>query len=335
MKRTISTAILFVTANLSTPLRAQVLDNGAGDYTLETFPSLPNSFTIGTSYSTGSAFSIRGDEMSVPTGNVFETYSLAGNSTYWRMNRNANEYGHFFNLAGESNFNANAPLGHLRWHTWDLLRMQLNGIQNSTINSFTVPTDGFLGLGLSPVANTAPEKPWSRLHMHDASAPGGVVDFGYRDWMRNGVIMTGHGDQMYVGHKYGSGANDATDAVFQWADNGTEQQGPDLMRFIFTSDYTSAVSGENSLFGKEIMQLHPQGRVGIGDWNAASVALGSTVRPTERLDLLDGRLRLRELPDSAQTDSAFKVMVVDDSADPLERGVVKWKDLSALVDCDG
>ena len=42
-------------------------------------------------------------------------------------------------------------------------RMRLNPSQNDVINSFTVPTDGFLGLGTSPITGTAPETPWTRL----------------------------------------------------------------------------------------------------------------------------------------------------------------------------
>jgi hypothetical protein len=165
----------------------------------------------------------------------------------------------------------------IEWYTDAIQRMGLNPTQNSTINGFTVPTDGFLGLGLLPVPGTAPGTPWSRLHLHDATSGAGFVALGFRDWMRNGVTFTGHGDQMFVGHKYGPGPTDGTDAIFQWADNSSELLGPDLMRFIFTSDFTNAIYGENSLFGREIMQLHPRGFVGIGDWNEASVVAGSTV----------------------------------------------------------
>lgn len=58
---------------------------------------------------------------------------------------------------------ANQPI---EWYTNAVQRMQLNPTQNSTINGFTVATDGFLGLGRFPVANTAPGKPWTRLHLH-------------------------------------------------------------------------------------------------------------------------------------------------------------------------
>ena len=210
----------------------------------------------------------------------------------------------------------------IQWFTDATQRMQLNKSQNNTINGFTtLPTDGFLGLGTSPQANTAPGTPWTRLHLNEP-AYGGVIQNGYRNWMRNGVTMTGHGDQMYVGHKYSSGEDDPTDAIFQWSDNGNNDHGPDLMRFVFTSAYSSmATDGSTSLFGQEIMQLHPEGFVGIGDWFAAAVS------PEERLDVLDGHVRIRQLPTDASTDDD-KVMVVDDD------GVVHWRPMSDFGECD-
>ncbi|MFZ1332326.1 MAG: hypothetical protein WAR83_09055 [Flavobacteriales bacterium] len=192
----------------------------------------------------------------------------------------------------------------IEWYTDALQRMHLNPSQNSTINTFTVPTDGFLGLGTFPVTGTAPGLPWTRLHLHDALSGAGFVDFGFRDWMRNGMTITGHGDQMYVGHKYGAGLTDPTDAIFQWSDNSSNQQGPDLMRFIFTGDFLGTATGENSLFGREIMQLHPRGFVGIGDWNAAAVS------PTAELDVLNGQIRFRDLPTGPASTLATQMVVV-------------------------
>ena len=76
------------------------------------------------------------------------------------------------------------------------------------------------------------------------------------------------------------------------------------------------------------MRLWPKNsnevNVGIGDF----FAYGGD--PTERLHVRDGRLRIQQLPDNPEADHDFKVMVVDNSNDPLERGVVKWKDPSQL-----
>ena len=86
----------------------------------------------------------------------------------------------------------------------------------------------------------------------------------------------------------------------------------------------------NSLFGREIMQLHPQGFVGLGDFNAASVALGSLVSPTERLDVLDGRARIRQLPTELEMDSVDQFVVVN------ANGVLGWRNANAATgaDCD-
>lgn len=51
--------------------------------------------------------------------------------------------------------------------------------------------------------------------------------------------------------------------------------------------------------------MHPLGMVGVGDRNATREA------PTERLDLLDGRLRIRDLPTDLKAGSLTKVLVVE------------------------
>ncbi|MBP6699370.1 MAG: tail fiber domain-containing protein, partial [Flavobacteriales bacterium] len=208
---------------------------------------------------------------------------------------------------------------------------QLNQTQNSTINGFTVPTDGFLGLARNTSGtNTAPTQPWTRLLLHDDVTQGSAVQLGYRDWMRNGVTMTGHGDQMYVGQRYGGSLSAPTDAIFQWSDNSATQQGPDLMRFLFTGSFTGVATGEHSMIGREIQRLHPAGWVGLGDWEAANV-LGVAGQPDERLDLLDRTIRLRNfmtLPPIGnytdyQSNSFENVLVVN----PLD-GVVHWRQLA-------
>jgi len=143
--------------------------------------------------------------MDTPTGEVFRTDAPNATTTTWRLLRGGTLYGMLFNEAANTHFTQNAPEGHIRWQTNSQLRMQLNQTQNSTINTFTVPTDGFLGLGRLPVGSAAPGTPWTRRHLHDADAAGGVVQAGYRDWMRNlsclgarSITMTGHGDHMHV-----------------------------------------------------------------------------------------------------------------------------------------
>ena len=70
--------------------------------------------------------------------------------------------------------------------------------------------------------------------------------------------------------------------------------------------------------------------VGIGDW-----LVPGSGDPLDRLDILTGRLRIRDLPTDPQGIGLTKVLVVDDQ-NPAELGVVKWLDISNLggADCD-
>src|SRR5690606_26046363 len=188
---------------------------------------------------------------------------------------------------------------------------------------------GALGLCPNGTMWTTGPGPFSLLHLADATADNMQV-YGYRPWMRNGITFTGNGDQGYIGQKYTS--MDNTDVVIQWSDNPYDSPwGIDRMRFIFTNGYNGSTTGARSLEGLEGMRLIPMNdneiNVGIGDF----YAYGGD--PTERLHLRDGRLRIQQLPDDAETDDAYKVMVVDDSNDPNERGVVKWKNIGGFGDC--
>jgi hypothetical protein len=207
----------------------------------------------------------------------------------------------------------------------------LNTFANIPADGFTLlsPDNGFLTQG--------PRGPFSRLHLAEGGTTNNAQQFGYRPWQRNGITFTGNSDQGYIGHKYG--ALDYSDMVIQWSDNPGFWKG-DRLRFIFTSAYnSSAATGMNSLEGLEGMRLFPTVsdgiNTGIGDFYAAG---GD---PTERLDVLDGRVRIRQLPDDPAAQEPYKVMVVDDS--PMgnpERGVVKWVDPSVFAgggggaDCD-
>ncbi|MBK7946102.1 MAG: tail fiber domain-containing protein [Flavobacteriales bacterium] len=78
--------------------------------------------------------------------------------------------------------------------------------------------------------------------------------------------------------------------------------------------------------------------VGIGDFYAANLANPLITEPTERVDMVNGRLRIRELPNNPEHTGPYRVMVVDDSPAPsAERGVVKWATLPTNpggADCD-
>ncbi len=129
----------------------------------------------------------------------------------------------------------------------------------------------------------------------------------------------GNDDQGYIGEKYGD--LDVTDMVIQWSDNPGFTKA-DRMRFIFTSAYTGASTGMNSLEGLEAMRMWPTFttgvNIGIGDFNAAGTD------PSERLDIITGRVRIRQLPNDLPDNTLTKIMVVDNT------GLVKWRDASTL-----
>ena len=176
----------------------------------------------------------------------------------------------------EVRHNGNQPI---QWFTDSIQRMQLNQADSYIIGSSTFGAqvkDG--ALGLSPnnsLWTTGPGGPFSRLHLHDGN---GLLTAGYRPWMDNGVTFTTNQDHMYVGHKVEDGG-DQTAAVIQWADNELSPAGPDVMKFIFTSNFTGG-SGPTSDDGREIARMHPTGYLGVGNWQA------TLFQPDERIDVI-------------------------------------------------
>ena len=218
------------------------------------------------------------------------------------------------------------------------VRMRINpGPQTSTIGGFVVPTTGFIAAGPNNASGfwtTSALGPFSRLHLGDPT--NNTQQWGYRPWQRNGIAFTGNNDHMYIGHKYttdpvtGGELLDYTDAVIQWSDNPGTALG-DRMRFLFTSTYTAAATGNGSLEGLEGMRLKPADNgaeimVGIGDWYAAGVD------PDERLDVLTKTVRVRQLPlltYQAPISDDDKVVVVRSD------GRLNWRDANTLgADCD-
>ena len=212
------------------------------------------------------------------------------------------------------------------FYTTNTFRMRLNPtVTYPTLNGLSsIPADGFALL--SPNANflaSAPYGPFSRLHLADGTYD--TQNFGYRPWQRNGVTFTGNNDQAYVGHKYG--VLDQSDMVIQWSDNPGFTKA-DRMRFIFTSQYqVSPTSKMNSLEGLEAMRFWPKDgnnvNVGIGDFASAGAD------PLDRLDISDGSLRIRQLPNESPFNSLTKVMVVDNN------GVVKWREGNSFLCTSG
>lgn len=215
----------------------------------------------------------------------------------------------------------------IEWWTNNTLRMRLTPTlinQNfGWYNTNALDFSGHLGVG-----NPVPNPPLTYLHIYNGIT--GITP-GYRPWMRVGVFCTEQSDGLYVGMR---NLNGGTQSVLSWSDDltGNQGQGPDALSFVFASqpDNTSVA---NMLNGLEIIRLLPdaggnQGYLGVGDF------LTAAMQPAERVDVLDGRLRIRQLPDDPETDQAFKVIVVDDTNDPNERGVVKWRNINLNAGCD-
>ena len=278
------------------------------------------------------------------TGEVFLTNAPTTANTYWRLfhggTNSSFERGQLFAEPGNSTFNINAPQSHLLFHTLTRRRARINGKVTTHMGPgdpfLNITRDGFMMLSgqADAYVNTASRAPFSRLHLVDDETQilNPVVyaqEHGYRPWQKNGITFTGNSDQGYIGHKYKG--NDNTDFVVQWSDNPeSSPYGTDRMKFVFTTRYDPGTPrGAATYDGVEAMRFWPKEdlevNVGVGDFAPPSIG-----DPTERLDILDGRLRIRMLPDDDEADAEFKVMVVDDSSDPIERGVVKWKDLSLI-----
>ena len=226
----------------------------------------------------------------------------------------------------EVRHNGNQPI---QWFTDSIQRMQLYGSQSSTINGFTgVNQNGYLGISPQPLFFSSTVGPFSRLHLADSLSNDPITyaqQFGFRPWMRNGISFTGNDDQAYIGQRYYG--NDSTDLVFQWSDNpGAGNFTPDRLRFIFTSNYVAGRdTGARSMEGLEALRMYPVDsfnvNVGIGDFWKASVFQNTPVDPTERLDVLDGRVRIRQLPTELEMDTVDQFVVVN--AD----GVLGWRNV--------
>jgi Chaperone of endosialidase len=199
----------------------------------------------------------------------------------------------------------------------------LTGVDYGGYYPFTFDVTGNLGVGTG-FSMTYP--PLTKLHIgQNSTNPTG----GFRDWMQSGLLNTQSTDGMYVGLKDegGSGQNDA---IINWSDNRLSV--PDALRFIFTAGL-NGLSSMGTSEGLELARILPDpagnwGYFGIGDFASGAV------EPTERLDVLDGRVRIRKLPFDTEAPNLTKVLVVDDSGDPVEDGVIKWREASGLFQCD-
>ncbi len=219
------------------------------------------------------------------------------------------------------------------WNLNNIQRMRLNANPAAvTINGYGgVARDGFLLLSGQPDAftNVNSKAPFTRIHLVD---PVGSVNpinyaqqFGFRPWQKNGITFTGNSDQGYIGQKYNY--NDATDMVIQWSDNpSTDPWASDKLRFIFSSEPNGSTTGMRSLEGLEAMRLWPKSptevNVGIGDFYAAGVG-----EPSERVDVVTGKVRIRQLPTDPLNTEVNPMAVVVNMTPGTTYGVLERRPL--------
>ena len=230
---------------------------------------------------------------------------------------------------------ANQPID---WYTNAIHRLRLWENQTNTINSLTnISQNGFVGISDQPLFFDNSVGAFSRLHLVDRGA--GTTNFGYyaqqlgyRRWQRNGVTFTGNSDQGYVGQKYLLDGNNApvydkSDMVLQWSNDVQGEDGPDRLRFLFTSSRDGvSTHGSASEEGLEAMRFTPVDaatiNAGLGDFYRGNIIDPLNVtEPTERLDILNGRLRIRELPTSPAASTLTQFLVTD------ANGVIHWRNV--------
>ena len=205
----------------------------------------------------------------------------------------------------------------IQWFTDALQRMQLSGtLTGQTVGTYTgLDLSGHLGFGIPAGL--------SRIHIHD---DGGFLPAGYRPWMRQGLLVSASSDQVWLGLKFDPLIYDQADAVLNWSDNIEDAPlGPDRLRFIFTSSPVGSVATAATLDGLEAARFTPQPdgesvNFGLGDFFSASDD------PSERLDVLDGKVRVRDLPTDPASASTEFVTV------NMTNGVLEHRPLGALPD---
>ena len=177
-------------------------------------------------------------------------------------------------------------------------------------------------VSISSEPNNPVNVPLASLHI---GRPAVFNRAGHRTWMDFGTYYNSGNDQMYVGMK--SNENPANtnptnrfDAVINWGDDTGGTGGPDVLRFIFTSNLNTAATAGTSghVNGIETMRIIPNGNIGMGDFSANGTNLANPI--THKLDI-DGDLRIREVAEDATLN---RILAIDNV------GGVHWKDISSL-----
>lgn len=246
----------------------------------------------------------------------------------------------------------NSTNGYLRWQERTPFIVQTDwnngagGIQNGermritsigapgVPNPANAPNNNVTRIAISHRGNQPITQPRSLLHLGyntgNPQFPGFNIVDGWRDWMDVGTFTNISSDNMYVGMK--REGNDQYDAVVSWGDNqvpGVNPNGPDNLRFIFTSTVSAFPPGQGdpvsqSNDGLEVARMEPTlastmpannfGMVGIGNF-----ATGGQAPIDAKLDI-DGDLRIRTV---TQDNSLTQVLVID----PTDENRVHWTDM--------
>lgn len=176
-------------------------------------------------------------------------------------------------------------------------------------------------------------RPLSLLHL-GYNTTNYVTTDGWRPWMDVGMFVSNKSDHVYLGLKNESSVPtvDKQDAVLGWGDNpnNTGGNGPDNLRFIFTSTTSntqSPASSANSSNGLEVSRMEPTapstqpsnyGMVGIGNFSPTS---GLNV--DAKLDV-NGDMRIRSV---TPANTLTKILVID----PNDKNRVHYIDKSTLI----
>lgn len=171
----------------------------------------------------------------------------------------------------------------LNFRTNNTNRMKLNQNVSYSINGLGGNRNGFMllsnnptatswGVGNSPMG-TANFGAFSLLHLIGDDSPF-VQEGGYRNWMRNGILLSNNFDAGFIGirkmpNSTNPGGDDVSDFVINWSDNAGVNpglRGPDNLVFNFTTGDGTVTDdlGGSGLNGREIMRMNTNGNIGIG-----------------------------------------------------------------------
>jgi hypothetical protein len=169
----------------------------------------------------------------------------------------------------------NSPIN---FYTVNTYRMMINGVNALGATQFSAMNNaGFVGINET--------RPLSQLHVGTFSTPAGAIA-GWRSWMRTGTFYGEGNDNMYVGLRQNedNGSGDRKDAIIEWGDNvaGNATEGPDVLRFIFASNFDGGATTSGSQNGLEVARMMPNGNVGVGNFSSTG---GANAPPVNRLDV--------------------------------------------------